>query len=176
MEREAVKDVVDKLKESERYRQEWSLKSMLDFGQKTEVTGYGINITIAETETTENIARYGRLHSDQFLLNCSDDLRMNPTIFEEEGGEQTYSSGEYLTTDSGGEGLSVTNNMMTYEQSQASDFTKMILGQPLGHYYYYETTNMEPLTSVGRYGVIGGEQKVTVEETADPSSDSNDVL
>ena len=64
---------------------------MLDFGQETEVTGYGIDITIAETE---NIARYGRLHSDQFLLNCSDDLRMNPTIFEEEGGEHTYSSGD----------------------------------------------------------------------------------
>ena len=100
---------------------------------------------------------------------------MNPTIFEEEGVEQTYSSGEYLTTDSGGEGLSVENNMMTYEQSQASDFTEMILGQPLGH-YYYEITNMEPLTSVGGYGFIGGEQKVTVEETADPSSDSNEVL
>ena len=71
----------DKLKESERYRQEWRLKAMLDFGQKTEVTGYNIDINIAETETTENIARYGRLHSDQFLLNCSDDLRMNPPIF-----------------------------------------------------------------------------------------------
>ena len=120
-----MKDVVDKLKESERYRQEWRLKSMLDFGQKTKVTGYGIDNTIAETEKTENTAIYGRLHSDQFLQNCSDDLRTNPTIFEEEGGEQTYSSGEHLTTGSGGEGLSVTNNMMTYEQTQASDFTKM---------------------------------------------------
>ena len=92
MEREAVKDVVgklEKLKESERYRQEWRLKSMLDFGQETEVTGYNINIV--ETETAENIARYGRLHLDQSLLNCSDDLRMNPTtIFEGEGGEQTH--------------------------------------------------------------------------------------
>ena len=92
------------------------------------------------------------------------------------GGEQTYSSGEYLTTDSGGEGLSVTNNMMTYEQTQASDFTKMILGQPLGHYHYFETTNMEPISSADRYGVIGGDQKVTVEETADPSLDNIDAL
>ena len=174
MEREAVKDVVDKLKESERYRQEWRLKAMLEFGQKTEVTGYGIDITIAETETTENIARYGWLHSDQFLLNCSDDLRTHSTTFKTEGGELTYSRGEHLTTGSGGEGLSVKNNMMTYEQSQASDFTKMILGQPLGH--YYEITNMKPLTSVGGYGFIGGEKKVTVEETADPSLDSNEVL
>ena len=52
----------------------------------------------------------------------------------------------------------------------------MYLLNMVGHYYYYETTNMEPLTSVGRYWVNGGEQEVTVEETADPSSDSNDVL
>ena len=131
MEREAVKDVVgklEKLKESERYRQEWRLKSMLDFGQETEVTGYNINIV--ETETAENIARYGRLHLDQSLLNCSDDLRMNPTtIFEGEGGEQTHTH-----------------------------------------------SSMEPLASVGGYGVIVGEKKVIVNETEDPNSDNIVVL
>ena len=84
MEREAVKDVVgkqEKLKESERYRQERRLISMLDFGKKTDETGSSSNITITETEETENIASYGRLHSDQSLPNCSDDLRTDPTIF-----------------------------------------------------------------------------------------------
>ena len=79
-----------------------------------------------------------------------------------------------MTTGSGGEGLSATNFKMTYEQTQASDLTditKMILGQPRGHYRYYryfETMNMESTSSAGRYGVIGGDQKVTVDETAEP--------
>jgi hypothetical protein len=36
--REAVKDVVDKLKESERYRQEWRLKSMLDYARQVNLS------------------------------------------------------------------------------------------------------------------------------------------
>ena len=169
MEREAMKEVVDMQKESVRYRQEWRLKSMLDSGQITKVTGYGINNTIAETGKTENTDIYGRLQSDQFRQNCSDDLRTHPTTFETEGGELTYSRGEHLTTGSGGEGLSVIK--MTYEQTQASnltDITKMILGQPRGHYGYFERTNMESTSSAGRYGVIGGDQKVTVDRTAEP--------
>ena len=118
MEREAVKDVVgkqEKLKESERYRQERRLRSMLDFGQKTDETGSSSNITITETEETENIASYGRLHSDQSLPNCLDDLRTDPTIFEGKGGEQTHIH-----------------------------------------------SSMEPLASVGGYGVTVGETKVIV--------------
>ena len=164
-----MKEVVDRQKESVRYRQEWRLKSMLDSGQITKVTGYGINNTIAETGKTENTDIYGRLQSDQFRQNCSDDLRTHPTTFETEGGELTYSRGEHLTTGSGGEGLSVIK--MTYEQTQASnltDITKMILGQPRGHYGYFERTNMESTSSAGRYGVIGGDQKVTVDKTAEP--------
>ena len=44
----------------------------------------------------------------------------------------------------------------------------MILGQPRGHYGYFERTNMESTSSADRYGFIGGDQKVTVDETAEP--------
>ena len=166
-----MKDVVDRQKESVRYRQEWRLKSMLNSGQITEVTGYDISNTIAETGNRENTDIYGRLQSDQFRQNCSNDLRTHPTTFETEGGELTYSRGEHLTTGSGAEGLSVINFKMRYEQTQASnltDITKMILGQPRGHFRYFETMNMESTSSAGRYGVIGGDQKVTVDRTAEP--------
>ena len=141
---------------------------MLDSGQITKVTGYGINNTIAETGKTENTDIYGRLQSDQFRQNCSDDLRTHPTTFETEGGELTYSRGKHLTKGSGWEGLSVINFKMTYEQTNLTDITKMILGQPRGHYHYFETTNMEPISSADKYVVIGGDQKVTVDETAEP--------
>ena len=165
MEMEAMRDVVDKQKESVRCRQEWKLRSMLKSGQMTEVTGYENSITIAETGRGEYGDIYGRLQPDQIHQNCSDNLRTYPLSFETEGGERTHSMGEHLSTGSGGERLSVVK--MTNEQTQASnvtDSTEMILGQPQGLY----ETKMESTSSAGGYEIIGGERKVRVFGTVDP--------
>ena len=165
MDREAGRDLMDRRKESVRYRQEEMLRSLLISGQKTEVKGNEDGITIAERGREMHGDIYGQNQADQTQLNCVDNLQMHPISSETEGREDTHSMGKLLTTGSGGERLSVCN--IINERTQASKSTistEMILGQPRG----LDKIKMESTVFEGRNEIIGGEGRVKVLGTTEP--------